>query len=210
MEGQFLTLRPRDIAAQIADLLHEYLTDGKPDPEIRLHARLLALASMLKPAVAECTERPEPKVVSQEREIFLHWQRVLDKPRSKLTPERRTRVRARLRDGYTVEDIKKAIDAVASSDWHRGSNNADREFTDLVLICQNGSKLESYIDLWDRENGVVSSRSRVRVDEERTQPHLPGLIELEKTASELLRRGDTDAYNDTQRQMRAMRGKGDR
>jgi uncharacterized phage protein (TIGR02220 family) len=145
-------------------------------------------------------------VSAQEREIFLHWQRVLDKPKAKLTPERRSRVRARLRDGYTVADIKKAIDAVAASDWHRGSNDRDREYTDLVLICQNGSKLETYIEMWDREHGAVSSRPRVRVDEERTRPELPRLIELEKTASELLRRGDTVAYNETQKQMRAIRG----
>lgn len=85
--------------------------------------------------------------------IFSYWQERLDHPNTKLTPERRRRVEARLRDKYTVEQIKQGIDGCASSPFNRGENDRGRPFDDLELICRNGSKLESFIALVTPRNG---------------------------------------------------------
>lgn len=87
----------------------------------------------------------EPKLAEQVKEIFTYWQIALNHPTAKLTDDRRRRIEARLREKYTVEEIKSAIDGCAASPFHRGENDKGQVFDDLELICRNGSKLESFI-----------------------------------------------------------------
>lgn len=83
----------------------------------------------------------------QVKTIFSYWQERLNHPNSKLTAERQRKIEARLREGYTIGQIKQAIDGCASSSFHRGENDQRRSYDDLELICRNGSKLETFIAL---------------------------------------------------------------
>lgn len=73
------------------------------------------------------------------KSIFEHWRETMGKNGAKLTPERRSKIAARLRQGYTADQIKRAIDGCAGSKFHRDGNHDD-----LTLICRTGSKLESF------------------------------------------------------------------
>jgi DNA-binding transcriptional ArsR family regulator len=64
-----------------------------------------------------------------------------------LTPGRRSAVRARLDEGRTVAEVRRAIANVAASPFHQGKNSNKRRHDDLTLICRNGEKLEEYRDL---------------------------------------------------------------
>lgn len=77
--------------------------------------------------------------------IFEFWKDVLKHPTSKLTPERKRYITARLKDGYTVEQIKSAILGCQSSPHHMGENERATIYDDLTLICRSGSKLEQFI-----------------------------------------------------------------
>lgn len=68
---------------------------------------------------------------------------------TRLTPGRRTAVKARLDDGYSVEEIRRAIANCASSPFHQGKNDREQRFDDLTLICRNGEKLEQFRDMGD-------------------------------------------------------------
>lgn len=86
------------------------------------------------------------------RRIFEHWHRVTGKNGNvKLTPERRMKVQARLKQGYSVDDILKAIDGCAASDFHmaRGEHKGGTVFNDLTLICRNDTALEMFIERAD-------------------------------------------------------------
>ena len=87
-------------------------------------------------------ERPPSEDVSR---IFSYWQSALNHPTAKLTAERKRKVEARLKEGYSVEQIIQAIDGCAASPFHRGQNDTGQVWDDLELICRNGSKLESFI-----------------------------------------------------------------
>jgi hypothetical protein len=65
--------------------------------------------------------------------------------RAKLTKGRRTKITARLEEGYTAEQIKQAIDGCKASKYHMGENEQQNVYDDLTLICRNGEKLESFI-----------------------------------------------------------------
>jgi hypothetical protein len=79
--------------------------------------------------------------VEEVHELFDYWRERCDHPLAKLTAERVTKIRARRRDGYTVEFIKQAIDGAAVAPF---VNEQGRRFDDLELICRNGTKLESF------------------------------------------------------------------
>jgi hypothetical protein len=89
-------------------------------------------------------------------EVFDYWRKVMEKPKSNLTRERRKAIEGRLRDGYTVEQIKGAIDGCSRSAFHMGENDQGRRYDDLELICRSGSKLEGFLQYgaeWERRGG---------------------------------------------------------
>lgn len=99
------------------------------------------------------TNNQEPiKPLSAEADlvtrIFDYWVSVMGKPQgqTKLTPKRRKAVKARLTDGYTLEQITTAIDHCRCDPWSMGANDRNTPFNDLELICRTGEKLESFIE----------------------------------------------------------------
>jgi hypothetical protein len=77
--------------------------------------------------------------------IFSYWQKVMNHPQSKLDDKREKLMKARLKDGYTVEQICKAIDGCKISSYHRGENANGTVYDSLDLICRDGAKLDSFI-----------------------------------------------------------------
>lgn len=100
-------------------------------------------------------------------DCFAYWQEKCGHPNAKLTADREAKIKARLREGYSVHDIRKAIDGAA-----RGAfvNDSGQRFDDIELICRKGSKLEDFMrrmatnvtplrkespsDLWRAINGT--------------------------------------------------------
>lgn len=78
--------------------------------------------------------------------VFDHWKRVLNHPRSKLDPKRANAVRARLREGHSVEDLQKAIDGCARTPWNMGQNDQGKRFDDLGLICRDAAHVERFME----------------------------------------------------------------
>lgn len=90
---------------------------------------------------------PNPNVEPDDstviaRELFEHWRTACGHPRAKLTDDRRRKIRARLREGYTVEQIRQAIDGAAARAF---VNEQGVKFDDIELICRNGAKVEQFI-----------------------------------------------------------------
>jgi Helix-turn-helix domain len=84
-------------------------------------------------------ETSEPPISPPIKSIFEHWRQTMGKNGARLTPERRSKIAARLKQGYTADQIKRAIDGCAGSKFHR-----DGGYNDLTLICRSGAKLESF------------------------------------------------------------------
>ena len=78
--------------------------------------------------------------------IFEYWRDVMDKGvTTKPTKGRIDKIKARLKDGYSPEQIKQAIDGCAQSDYHMGKNDAGKKYDCLTLICRSAEKLEQFI-----------------------------------------------------------------
>ena len=80
-------------------------------------------------------------------DLFKYWCDVMGKSisTSKLTPKRDKAIKARLKEGYTVEQIKAAIDGCRNDPFSMGQNDRQKPFNDITLICRDGEKLEFFI-----------------------------------------------------------------
>lgn len=169
------TLGPAELAAELRRIACK-LDDGRPAPEARQADQAAAKASAV-------------------RQVFEHWIRATGRnPKTtKLTPDRKTKVEARLREGYTVADILRAIEGLAASPFHRGENQQGTRYDDLALLCRSGSKLESFRD------AAPETTTTTTTDE-------PDIAALQRASADALKEGDLDAYNATQARIRSLRG----
>lgn len=82
-------------------------------------------------------------------DLFKYWCDVMGKSisTSKLTPKRDKAIKARLKEGYTFEQIKASIDGCRNDPFSMGHNDRQKPFNDIELICRTGEKLESFIQV---------------------------------------------------------------
>lgn len=107
----------------------------------------------------------EEKRAREEREkilaVFAHYRTHHPKsfPDPKSDSPEWKKIRARLRDGHTVEEICGAIDGNHRSPWHCGENDHGREYHALELIVRNGDKVNQFLSI---PNGqpVLSVRTK--------------------------------------------------
>jgi len=94
------------------------------------------------------TKKQKPKekkgeFASELAEIFDYWiekRRSVGLKKAQQTKKRVSKVMARLRDGFTVDDIKQAIDGCFSSEYHR-----ENGYLDMELICRDEGKVEMFM-----------------------------------------------------------------
>jgi hypothetical protein len=87
----------------------------------------------------------ESDPIDMVREVYDHWlagwKRVIGGTNPpKLTDQRRRKVKARLAEGHTVEEIKRATDALWTDSWH-----IENGYYDLELVCRDSVKLSSFL-----------------------------------------------------------------
>jgi hypothetical protein len=127
------------------------------------------------------------------KRIWAYWLKATGKTRSKPTPERKRAVLARLRDGYSEDDIKRAVDGCLSSEHH-----VDGGHIDLTLIARNGSKLEAFVE---KAGAVPAYSDDDAVPSERSA----AIRKLEDESMAALAAGDTDLYQALQEQIERKR-----
>jgi len=78
-------------------------------------------------------------------EIYNYWFLVMQKDgKTKFTAKRKSKIKARLKEGYTEQQIKQAIDGCAASPYHMGQNDNKTIYNDIELICRSGEKVEQF------------------------------------------------------------------
>lgn len=148
-------------------------------------------------------EPPAPKLGADDSrkvtamELFRYWQRECGHTTAKPTSERLTKLMARLRDGYSAAEIRKAIDGAK----HGAYENDGKRYDDLELICRNGSKLEDFIQRGEKHTGaiVVEEVSTGGIEEQ--------IAALRRTMAQLKRDGRTTEYGAHARDLQVLMAK---
>ena len=80
-------------------------------------------------------------------EIFNYWKEVMKKNgSSKLIAKRDKAIKARLKEGYTVDEIKLAILGCSMTPHNMGQNDNGKKYDDIELICRNAANLERFME----------------------------------------------------------------
>jgi len=92
---------------------------------------------------------PEPDGVRADPvgQVFAYWQQIMAKPQARLDAKRRAAIAARLKDGYGLAELQRAVDGCRASAWHQGHNDRGRAFDDIALICRDAARVEQFLAL---------------------------------------------------------------
>lgn len=121
------------------------------------------------------------------KRIFETWQKRSGHVRAKLSPGRRKKIAARLREGYSEADVLRAIDGALASAYH-----VENGYDDIELICRSAEKLEQFM------NKAGSAPTGVLAETK--------LEALSRAAREALKEGRRDEYEQIQSEIAKRRG----
>lgn len=181
----------RELARDVSSALTEFLARKIDRVALAGRLRRAALAAERGPVLVPPAQSKADEHAAAFDEVFAYWQKRMGHPQSKATKERRAKVIARLRDKYSVTQIKLAISGCAASPFHMGENDQRTRYDDLTLICRSATKLEEFLRI-AAERVPSGSADRV-VDPERAR--------LEHEADRALAEGRTEDYNATQERL---------
>lgn len=117
-----------------------------------------------------------PSVAQNARTVFAHWQKVMGHPRAVLDAKRQRLIEARLKDGYTVEDLCNAITGCSQSPFHMGQNEQGTRYDGIDLICRDGGKVDKFLATYRNppratgRQGLIEARNQSAVEEFLSQP----------------------------------------
>lgn len=90
--------------------------------------------------------------------IFGYWCKVMGKDsRTKLTQKRKSKINARLEDGFTPREICLAIKGCSISPHNMGQNDTGAIYDDIELICRDDAKLKRFISIAQKQQQPYSS-----------------------------------------------------
>jgi hypothetical protein len=84
--------------------------------------------------------------ISPPQRVFNHWREACDHKAALFTAKRRTLIAARLREGYTVDQLMLAVDGCRGSPFHQGENKHRKVYDSIELICRDGQHVESFME----------------------------------------------------------------
>lgn len=110
-------------------------------------------------------------------EVFAHWVVVTKKtPRTVFGSARQSKVEARLREGYSVEQLKLAVDGCAVTPHNQGETDGQIH-DDLELICRSAGQVDRFIRNAHSPPKRKAATTKGPIDPS-TQTHVQGQIAL--------------------------------
>ncbi len=77
--------------------------------------------------------------------VFSFWKETLNHPKAILSKDRIGFIKARIKEGHTVEECKQAILGCKASSYHMGDNDRHKIYDSIELIFRKGDKFEQFI-----------------------------------------------------------------
>lgn len=82
---------------------------------------------------------------AQAQRVFEHWRTVMAKDgKTKFDGKRKSNVLARLKAGYSAEDLMLAVDGCHRTPFNMGRNDSNKPFNDLELICRDSKHVDEF------------------------------------------------------------------
>jgi len=79
------------------------------------------------------------------REVFDFWREAASHPKSLLSRKRSAAIRSRLKDGFSVDDLCRAVRGCLKSPHNMGKNDRGEVYDDIELICRDVEHVERFM-----------------------------------------------------------------
>lgn len=99
-------------------------------------------------------------LVEQARRVFGFWREHMKHPRAALDAKREKAITARLRDGYSVEDLVLAVKGCRLTPHNMGKNDRNTVFDDIELICRDAAHVDRFIHTASSANGAKPAQQQ--------------------------------------------------
>ncbi|KTD21998.1 hypothetical protein [Legionella israelensis] len=111
-----------------------------------------------------CEVKTSPEDLSEPysiatKEVFEYWKTIMNHPRAKLDNKRKRVITNALKLGYSLFDLKKAIDGCANTSYNMGKNENNQVYDDIGLILRDADHIERFINNACQEDGESKSVS---------------------------------------------------
>lgn len=77
--------------------------------------------------------------------VFEHWKQVMNHPQARLDNKRKSIIKIALDSGYTVEQLKQAVDGCAHTPHNMGDNERGQRYDGLHVILRNADQIDRFI-----------------------------------------------------------------
>lgn len=147
-----------EIASVVTQIAEHGNTGNESGNEIGNGGNAEIRANNHKPITNNQEPLTKNKYVNEVAEVFEFWKATFGKmATTKLSDERKRKIIARLKDGYTVEQIKQAIANCSQNEFNIAGGH-----TDIELICRDVKHLERYMELKPQSSNSQSKQNQSR------------------------------------------------
>lgn len=93
-------------------------------------------------------------LAEQARRVFGFWREHMKHPKAALDDKREKAIKARLRDGYSVDDLMLAVKGCRLTPHNMGKNDRNQVYDDVELICRDAAHVDRFIATASASNGT--------------------------------------------------------
>ncbi len=119
------------------------------DEQCRILANPREPSSLDQGSRTEEKDRDRDVAQSARREqvaaVFDHWRKVMGHLKAKLDDKREKLIEARMKAGYSADDLKAAIDGCSKTPFNMGHNEQGTRYDGLELILRDGAHVDRFI-----------------------------------------------------------------
>ena len=77
--------------------------------------------------------------------VFLFWQKQMEYPKAKLDKKRKQHISQALKLGFSLDELKLAIEGCAKTPFNMGQNDNQQRYDDISLILRDAGQIERFI-----------------------------------------------------------------
>ncbi|QBR84713.1 hypothetical protein E3983_10260 [Legionella israelensis] len=96
--------------------------------------------------IGEVKTSPVDAISTDIQEIFQYWQEIMNHPKAKLDKKRKKIIKDALELGYSIGELKQAIDGCSKTPHNMGKNDRHQIYDDIGLILRDSDHIERFIN----------------------------------------------------------------
>ena len=132
--------------------------------------------------------QPSPEEI---RDVFEYWRKVTDRPKTRLTADKKRFISGRLRDGFTVQQLCNVVDYSQHDAFLQGENDNGKRYDFIDNLFRNSIGVEKKLEAY-KVMGLGENEDK------------PEMEDLKQLSEKALSEGKIEEYNAIESKIRSL------